>query len=99
MPSFSTTAIHQYGYRIPQLSTSVINSMTPQQNVEAFYAILGTGAQQYRAYKFLTRRGLSYYAPPVNGNGSSNGNSVSTAALAARYNLNSVQNVQFRVGY
>ena len=101
MPSFSTTAIHQYGYRVPQLPTSVINAMTPQQNVEAFYAILGTGAQQYRTYKFLTRRNLPYYPPvvPANVTNGSNGSGVSVSALAARYNLNSVQNVQFRVGW
>jgi hypothetical protein len=68
--------------------------MTPQQNVETYYNILGTGSQQYRIYKFLARRNLPYWPPRV----SSTGNGVS-AGLSARYNLDSVQNVQFRIGY
>ena len=94
MPGFSTSSIHSNTNGNIHLPTSEINSMTHQQNVEAYYNILGTGAQQYRIYKFLARRNLAYWPTRV----SSNGNGVS-AALAARYNLNSVQNVQFRIGY
>jgi len=101
MPGFSTSSIHSNTNGNLQLPTSVINSMTPQQNVEAYYNILGTGAQQYRIYKFLARRNLSYYPPfvPANATNGSNGSGISVSALAARYNLDSVQNVQFRIGY
>ena len=94
MPGFSTSSIHSNTNGNIHLPTSEINFMTPQQNVETYYNILGAGAQQGRIYKFLARRNLAYWPPRV----SSNGNGVS-AALAARYNLDSVQNVQFRIGY